>query len=118
MTDDITVTRTALKALIQMLANQPPDLDTEQGRSDYRSLLLAQNSADMLELVAEPGLDADAAVMLYGSVCRRLRTLLDHRLLHEDQAKHIVGEAVALYGRFRPELLPRLWTQVESTPDA
>jgi len=116
MPKDISKTRTALNDLIAQLAS--PDLGTEQGRLDYRLLLMAQNSADMLDLIDLPDLDADYAVVLYHSVSRRLRKLLDHQLLREDQAKDMIGELVALYARYRPELIPRVLTQPESTPDA
>jgi hypothetical protein len=116
MAKPITETRAILGMLIEQLGR--PDLATEQGRLDYRSLLLTQNALAIHDL---PDHNPDAAVFLYHLVGERLRDLLSLNQLSEAQAKDLMGEVVGLYGRFRPELLPRLLTNAEPTetaPDA
>jgi hypothetical protein len=110
-------TTTPVRATLGMLIEQlgRPDLGTEQGRLDYRSLLLTQNALAILDL---PDLNDDAAVFLYHLVDARIRELLSLNLLSDTQAKDLIGELLAIYGRFRPELLPRLLTNAESAPDA
>lgn len=100
-----------LDALIQQLTDPRPDLDTAQGRLEYRELLLAQNARALIDL---PGLNPDAAEFLYHLVGDRLRGLLHLELLTDDQAKDIIGEVLALYAKLRPELLPRLLNHQES----
>jgi hypothetical protein len=102
-----------LDALIFSLGR--PDLDTAQGRLDYRELLLSQNARALIDL---PQLNPDAGEFLYHLVCERLRQLLDLELLTDNQAKDIVGEVVTMYAGLRPELLPRILTKPEAAPDA
>lgn len=113
MTRPNTPARAALIDLIERLGQ--PDLSTEQGRLDYRALLLSENALAILDL---PELDADAAVDLYHAVVTRLRCLLDLKLIDEPQGKDLIGELVALYARFRPELIPRILKKPEAAPDA
>lgn len=105
--------RATLTARIAQLGR--PDLTTEQGRLDYQNLLLSQNNLALLDL---PELNPDAAVFLYHLVEARVRELLTMALLTQDQGKNLIGALLALYGKTRPELLPRLLTAQEDTPDA
>lgn len=106
-------TRAMLYILIAQLGQ--PDLNTEQGRLDYRTLLLTQNALGILDL---PALNPDAAVFLYHLADERLRQLLNMQLLSDTQGKELIAELVAVYGCFRPELLPRILTKAETPPDA
>lgn len=98
-----TPVRAALNALIEQLGQ--PDLATEQGRLDYRTLILTKTARDILDL---PGLNDDAAVFLYQLMGDRLQGLLYLKLLSETQYKALLDERAALFERLRPELLPRL----------
>lgn len=115
MTRPNTPTLAALDAMIEQLQNSRPDLNTQQGLLDYRTLLLAQTGRAMLDL---PELNPDAAVFLYHLALDRYRGLVHLQALTEGQAKELVGGLVALYGQWRPELLPRILTPEEVEPHA
>jgi hypothetical protein len=106
--------RTQLNAMIQALAN--PDLDTAQGRLDYRMLLLTQNAADLLDL---PDLAEPEALSLFAILDTRLRNLVGHELLEPSQVDELMAEVTTVYAKFRPELLdrmPRLWDEALDGP--
>lgn len=117
MREGIEETRRVLTNLIEALGQ--PDLDTLEGLDDYRVLLQSRNALALLDL---PKLNPDAAVFLFHLICERLRGLIHLKLISERQGKDYVAEMVALYGIYRPELLPRLLTNpdtaLEITPDA
>lgn len=116
MPKSVEETRRVLTNLIEALGQ--PDLDTPEGLDDYRVLLQSQSALALLDL---PKLNPDAAVFLFHLICERLRGLINLQLISERQGKDYVAETVALYGIYRPELLPRLLANpdraLELTPD-
>lgn len=106
-----TPTCAALDAMIEQLAQSLPDLGTEQGRLDYRALLLARSGRALIDL---PELEPDDAVFLYQLIGDRLRGLLHLGLLTEHEAKDMIAGRVEVYARYRPELLPRILTNKEA----
>lgn len=94
-----------LDELITELTNRRPNPRTPQGGLDYRTLLLTQNARALLDL---PELNPDAAVFLYHLVVERLRELYHLKLITVAQAKALADELIALYDKYRPELLPRV----------
>jgi hypothetical protein len=114
MTLPSTPSRTLLNELILQLAN--PDLATEQGRLDYRLLLLTKNAADLLDL---PHLAEPEALSMFAIIGTRLRNLVGHQLLPPSQVDELMAELTTVYARFRPELLdrlPRVWDEAVDGP--
>lgn len=100
-----TSTRTLLNEMIQSLAN--PDLSTSQGRLDYKALVMTKTMADLLDL---PELDALPALILFRTIARRLRNLVDHQLMLPAQRAELLEELRKRYADVRPELLDELPT--------
>lgn len=107
-----TPSREAMNALIQHLASRELDLITEQGRHDYKVLVLTRNAADLLDM---PTAAQPYAVATYACIAERLRNLVHHGLMEPAYAEGLMAELKVLYEKFRPELVPLL--PVRLTPE-
>jgi hypothetical protein len=105
----------ATRDLLALMVDELATRDLEEGgcalgRSDFRTMHLAQTALDLLDL---PTLAEQPALDLYQAIRGRLLRLYNHDLLSGELTLGLMGELRALYDRHHPTLMDRLPSKKE-----